>query len=192
MSISWNSDKPLILASGSPRRRELMQEAGYSFRTVPSPVLEGFPEGMDPQKIVVALALRKAKSISRKNPKAVVVGADTLVWVDGRPLGKPKNFDHAKIMLKILSGRWQQVYTGVAVIWNGGAREKAGYSISHVKLKNLSEEEIKQAAKKHLDKAGAYAVQDKKDPFVEKIKGDYDNVVGLPMTLLDRLLKSAG
>jgi septum formation protein len=93
-------------------------------------------------------------------------------------------------MLQELSGAWQKVYTGVAVVAAGGRRRKVSLAVSNVKMRRLDKSDIKHAARRHLDKAGAYAVQERRDPFVQKIVGDYDNVVGLPMRLVNRLLSA--
>lgn len=182
----------LILASASPRRKDLLRKAGYRFRIVPSRIQETAPRSFSPQRLVKHLALKKAVSISRKYPLAVVLGADTIVYLKGRVIGKPKNPKHAKRMLKKISGVWQKVYTGVAVVQQGGKQAKTGVAVSRVKLRRLTPEDVARASKKHLDKAGAYAVQERRDPFVERIIGDYDNVVGLPMRLVRRLLGRAG
>ena len=178
----------LILASASPRRKDLMKKAGYRFRIVPSNVPERTQSGLTHSQRVEALALKKAKAVAKQFPGDVVLGADTLVFINGHAVGKPRNARHAIRMLAELSGEWQQVITGVAVVWDGGAKKIQGSAISRVKFKTLSKVEIEKTAHKHLDKAGAYAVQEKGDGFVNQIKGDYDNVVGLPMRLVKKLL----
>lgn len=165
-----------------------MREAGYRFQIVVSDVNETVPRGISPRGLVKSLALKKARAVSKKNPEAVVLGADTIVYINRRILGKPRDKHHAVSILRELSGAWQKVYTGVAVVWNGGKTARRGVAVSHVKMRRLNERDLEWASKKHLDKAGAYAVQEKRDPFVEKIVGDYDNVVGLPMRLVKKLL----
>lgn len=135
------------------------------------------------------LAVRKAVSVARRHANAVVLGADTVVFINGKVVGKPKNAAHARRMLAELSGAWQKVYTGVALVERAGKRSVSGVAMSRVRMRRLSEAEIERASNKHLDKAGAYAVQERGDAFVEKIIGDYDNVVGLPMRLVKRLLR---
>lgn len=166
-----------------------MRNAGYRFRIFPSNVVERVPSGLTPSKRVAALALKKAKAIAKKYPEAVVLGADTLVFINGHAVGKPKNRKHAQRMLAELSGRWQQVITGVAIVWAGGRKAVKNAAISQVKFRRLTRGDILAAAGRHLDKAGSYAVQEKGDGFVERIVGDYDNVVGLPMRLVNRLLR---
>ncbi len=182
----------LILASASPRRRYLMGKGGYRFAIHVSHVSERASPGLTPPTLVSALALKKARAVARKFPNDVVLGADTLVFINGHTVGKPKNPLHAKRMLRELSGRWQRVYTGVAVVWDGGRRKVKSSAVSYVKFRKLSEQEIDRASRKHLDKAGGYAVQEKGDGFVAEIRGDYDNVVGLPMKLVKRLLRRCG
>jgi septum formation protein len=181
----------LILASASPRRKSLMREAGYRFRVIPSHASERHPAGLSPAQIVQYLAYKKAKTVARHHPEAVVLGSDTVVYIHGQLVGKPRNKTHAKRILSKLSGSWQKVYSGVAVVWARGKKKRVGYALSKVKLRKLTPFDLKKAAMRHLDKAGAYAVQQKDDPFVEKIIGDYDNVVGLPMRLVKKFLSAA-
>ncbi|MBV9079648.1 MAG: septum formation protein Maf [Elusimicrobia bacterium] len=182
----------LLLASASPRRRALMREHGYKFRIVPSGVNERVPRGIRPAAMVKLLALRKAKFVARAHRGDVVLGADTTVYLQGKIIGKPRNPAHARRMLRALSGAWQKVYTGVAIAWDGGKRTASEVAVSSVKMRRLGETEIERASHKHLDKAGGYAVQEEEDAFVERIVGDYDNVVGLPMKAVKRLLRRVG
>ena len=168
-----------------------MKEAGYRFRVVVSRAKETVPRGVLPSKLVKTLALKKALAVARLHPAAVVIGADTIVYINGHIVGKPRNKNHADRILKELSGAWQKVYTGIAVVQGGGRRRHLGVAVSNVKMRRLNNKDIAWASRKHLDKAGAYAVQERRDPFVEKIVGDYDNVVGLPMRLLNRLLNAS-
>jgi septum formation protein len=134
------------------------------------------------------LALKKARAVARLHPHAVVLGADTIVYINKHVVGKPRDARHARKILSELSGAWQRVYTGVAVVREGGKHSRVAHAVSRVKMRSLTDKDIERASSRHMDKAGAYAVQEKKDPFVEKIVGDYDNVVGLPMRLVRRLL----
>lgn len=183
--------RPLILASGSPRRRQLMRAHGYRFKVVPSGVHERVPAGTPPSAMVKLLARRKAVAVAKGLPDDVVIGADTTVFIKGRVVGKPRDERDGRRMLRMLSGAWQRVYTGVAVSWDGGRQVVVGAAVSRVKMRTLTDEEIRRAAKRHLDKAGGYAVQESKDAFVERIVGDYDNVVGMPMKLVKALLRRA-
>jgi septum formation protein len=168
-----------------------MKRAGLRFRVIPSNASERAPRGLGAAELVTRLALEKAMTIARRHPTHVVLGADTLVFLNGRAIGKPGSRNHARRMLKQLSGRWQRVYTGMAVVKDGGKWKRTAAAISSVKLRALSEADVERASAKHLDKAGAYAIQEKKDPFVEKIRGDRDNVEGLSMRVVRRLLRAA-
>lgn len=179
----------LILASGSPQRRKLLRAAGIRFRVVPSLVSERSAE-KDPRKLVALLARRKALSVAKTHPEDVVLGADTLVYCKGEILGKPKDTRDALRTLRLLNGSWQKVYTGVAVARDGGRTLRQAVAVSRVKARKLPEADLARFALKHHDKAGAYAVQDKRDPFIERVEGSFDNVIGLPVALARRLLKT--
>jgi septum formation protein len=168
-----------------------MRRAGLRFRVIPSQVHEGQPRGLTPARLVNHLALKKALAVAKQHPKAIVIGADTLVFINGHAIGKPRDAKHARKILRELSGAWQRVYTGVAVVVNSGGFARTQAAVSRVKFRKLTEQEIFRASGLHLDKAGAYAVQGKGDRFVEKIDGDYDNVVGLPMRVVRMLLRQA-
>lgn len=179
---------PIILASASPRRSAILRAAGVKFSVIPSGIQEKIRRP-NPRALVRDLALLKARDVALHHPGKIVLGADTLVVCGGKILGKPKSRAHARRMLALQAGRWQFVYTGVAVVL--GKRVWRGVAASRVKTRILSDAELDHLAGKHMDKAGAYAVQDKRDPFVSKIVGDRDNVVGLPMRLVRRLLARA-
>jgi len=183
--------RPLILASASPRRRALLRRLGVRFRVVPSLVGERSRQ-KDPRRLVVELALRKARYVARRNPEAAVLGADTVVVCRGRILGKPQSRADSRRILEFLNGRGQEVYTGIAVVLDGGRRFFARCVKSRVMARRLKPAELRRLAGKHLDKAGAYAVQDRDDPFIARIAGDYGNVVGLPLESTRRLLRKAG
>lgn len=179
----------LVLASGSPRRRAILRAAGVRFTVDPSGVSEKTRE-RDPRKLVVLLARRKAADVAKRHPGRLVLGADTIVVCAGEILGKPKDAKDGERMLRLLCGRWQKVWTGVAVVAPDG-RLHSGAALSRVKARALPEAKLRALVGKHMDKAGAYAVQDRKDPLVEKIVGDRDNVTGLPMRLVRKLLARA-
>lgn len=145
-----------------------------------------------PHNIVKKLALKKALKVSEKYPHNIVIGADTLVMCKGRIIGKPANYKQALEILKLENGRRQSVYTGLALVLKSKSLILADYEKSDCKARKLNDTELKKLAKKHSDKAGAYAVQDTGDPFIEKIIGSYDNVVGFPVTLFKKMLKQAG
>lgn len=178
----------IVLASGSPQRKKILRSAGIKFKIYPSHIKETIKKNLTPAEIVKDLAYRKANFVAAKFPERFVLGADTMVFIKGKLIGKPVNEADARKILNQLSAAWQKVYTGVAVICRNGNVQKIGVAVSSVKLKKLQEKDILRSIKKHMDKAGAYAVQEKGDPYVEQIRGDYDNVVGLPMRLVKKLL----
>jgi septum formation protein len=180
-----------ILASASPRRRQLLREMGIKFKVIPSSIREKADPGLSPAQLVKKLAWQKAADVARqfKGKKGIVIGADTIVVRRGEILGKPRDPRHARQILNKLSGSIHFVYTGVAVIDTWADKKIVAYEKTRVIMKKLSPDEIKYHSVRHLDKAGAYAVQEEKDAFVEKIEGCYYNVVGLPISLLKRMLK---
>ncbi|MBI5241840.1 MAG: septum formation protein Maf [Elusimicrobia bacterium] len=180
--------RPLILASASPRRHILLRRLKVPFRIVPSHVSEATRE-KNPRRLVMKLALRKAADVARRHPKAVVLGADTIVVCRGEIIGKPRGHADALRILDILNGTWQEVYTGIAVVWEGGKRRRTRAVKSRVLARKLPPGRLHRLAGKHHDKAGAYAVQDRDDPFISRIEGDYTNVVGLPVDAARRLLR---
>jgi septum formation protein len=180
-----------ILASASPRRRQLLQEMGLQFRIIPSTIKEKVDPALSPSRLVRKLALQKAVDVARKfkGKEHIIIGADTIVVRKGEILGKPRDPRHARQILSKLSDSVHFVYTGVAVIETLTGKKIAAYEKTRVKMKKLSPAEIEYHSGRHLDKAGAYAVQEEKDAFIEKIDGCYYNVVGLPIKLLKRMLK---
>ena len=176
----------MILASRSPRRIELLRKAGYKFEVIPAQRAEKTLYKR-PGDMVRDLALKKAFEVARKYPRETVVGADTLVFCKGRVIGKPKNVKHALQILKLLNNSWQTVYTGVAIVNFDKKKLLTGVAKTRCKARNLTSEQLRQMAGKHLDKAGGYAVQDKGDMFIEKITGSATNVVGMPMELLKKM-----
>ena len=155
---------------------------------MPSHVSEASRE-QNPRRLVLQLALRKAKDVARRHPKAVVLGADTIVVCCGEIIGKPRSLADARRILELLNGRWQEVYTGVAVVWAGGKESSARVVKSRVLARHLSPAQLSRLSGKHHDKAGAYAVQDRDDPFISRIEGDFTNVVGLPLETTRKLLQ---
>ena len=178
----------LILASGSPRRRAILRAAGIRFQVAVSGVDENIGESR-PRALVLKLARAKALAVAAAHPGRLVLGADTTVVCAGQILNKPESLADAVRMLELQSGRWQRVYTGVALA--RGRRVWTGVAVSRVKARRLDASRLKRLAGKHMDKAGGYAVQDRKDPLVERVVGDRDNVVGLPMRVVRRLLARA-
>lgn len=180
----------IILASGSPRRRELLEKAGFVFEVIPSPAEEIHDSSMDPGVLCEENARLKAIAVAVENPGAWVIGADTLVFLDGHPLGKPADRAEAAAMLDALSGRVHQVRTGVCVVDPSG-RETTFHEITHVTFRHLDESAIRayHALVDPLDKAGAYGIQEHGVSIVEGIDGPFDNVMGLPVRRLVALLK---
>lgn len=184
--------KPIVLASGSPRRRELLGQMGITeFEVLPAKSEETAPDGLTPAELVQHLALQKAQEVAALRPNALVIGADTVVVLDGTVLGKPKNEADAERMLSALSGRSHEVYTGLAVV-NGG-RIYRHAECTKVEFRPLTENEIAGyiATGEPMDKAGAYGIQGRACVFIRGIQGDYYNVVGLPVCALQGLLEQA-
>lgn len=188
----------IILASTSPRRRELVASLHISFDIVPSHAEESTPEGWSPDRIVTELAKRKAEAVYRqlddRDRQGVIVGSDTIVVRDGTVLGKPADQREAASMLRSLQGRSHEVYTGVACIDSRTDASKVDYRRTVVTMRALREEEIEAyaASGEGLDKAGAYAIQGLGATIVTGIEGCYFNVVGLPLSLLAEMLASFG
>ena len=182
--------KTLILASKSPRRKELLAQAGIKYRTIPSHI-EETTSYKRPDLIVRELAYKKALSVALKHPGSPVLGSDTLVYCKGSVLGKPAGHKDALRLLRRQNGAWQAGHTGVALVWLDKGLFLAGNDVTRCKARKLTETELKGLASKHHDKAGAYAVQDKDDMFIEKIEGRFDTVVGLSMNLVRKFIKKA-
>jgi septum formation protein len=179
---------PIILASASPRRAELLGKLGLDFRVVPSAAEELHDERLGVAELCAGNAELKAREVAARYPESLVVGADTLVVLSGKLFGKPRALDHARAMLRELSGQTHQVVTGVCMIH--GARLERFADETEVTFRTLTDEAIDNYLRlvSVLDKAGAYGIQEHGDMLVEKISGSYDNVVGLPTEkLLERL-----
>ena len=171
-----------------------MTEAGFSFQIKVPEVEEAHDESLSCEALTIENARLKALTIAQENPDSVVIGADTLVYLNGVPFGKPRDLTEAASMLRKLSGQTHQVCTGVAVIQLGGAIEETFPVISHVTFKTLTDEIIADYHSRiqPLDKAGAYAVQDESAMIIEKVEGSWSNVKGLPMERLTEELKRLG
>jgi len=179
---------PLILASNSPRRKQLLKQLKIPFKVLPSHVSEESTI-RSASRLVQALALRKAQATAALVKKGIVLGADTVVVLGSRILGKPIDAQDAYRMLYRLSGSTHRVLTGVAVVDVETGKKQVSYAVSRVKMKKLPLDELVRLSRLHLDKAGSYAIQDKNDPIARVISGSYDNVVGLPIDLVKSLLK---
>lgn len=182
----------LILASASPRRKELLKNAGYEYEVCPADIDETMPEGVEPETACEILSRKKAQAVLEENPDAVVLGSDTIVVLGNTILGKPENEEDAKAMLRALSGRVHQVYTGLCVC----SKEKTLSLVSRadVRFYNLSDAVIDAyiATKEPMDKAGAYGIQGVGSMLVRSIEGDYFTIVGLPMAKAARMLGEFG
>jgi septum formation protein len=182
----------LILASRSPRRQELLRNAGFEFDVDPSSVLEEQLPNETPVAFVRRLAQEKAREVASRSPAgSLVLGADTEVIVDGEVLGKPADPEDASRMLRMLSGRCHEVLTGVALVQALGHLEALEHSSTTVWLRALRESEVREyvSSGEPFDKAGGYAIQGRASRFVTRIEGCYSNVVGLPVSLLDEMLR---
>lgn len=180
-----------ILASKSPRRRELLGKIVTDFDIITKEVDEALPNEVHPREGVELLAIRKGAAVASENPDALVISSDTLVELDGTPLGKPSDRADAIRMLKDLSGRSHNVHTGVAVHYRG--RSYSGVSSTAVYFREMSQEEIEEYVDSGdpMDKAGAYGIQSGGGKFVLKYDGDFDTVVGLSVSLTERLIREA-
>ncbi|SHO51287.1 Maf family protein [Anaerocolumna xylanovorans] len=185
----------IILASGSPRRREILEQAGVKFEIKVSNA-EEITDKTNPSDMVEELARLKAEAIKKEaEGDFLIISADTLVFLDGKPLGKPRNSEEAYHMLKLLSGRKHEVYTGVAIVI--GEKEKTEkrlvfHQMSRVEVETLTEEQIESyiATGEPFDKAGAYAIQGRFAVHISGIEGEYNNIVGLPIAkIYHELLK---
>jgi len=184
----------LILASGSPRRRELLGSIGVDFDVIPSDVPEQRATGESPEEYVARLSREKASAIARAHPDRWIVAADTTVLLGEELLEKPADVDDAKRMLATIAGRIHVVYTGVTVINTSRGYGDTRIAETEVRMAPMSEREIDWYARTRegLDKAGAYGAQGIGAMFIDSIHGSYTNVVGLPLALLVEMLKRAG
>jgi len=181
----------VVLASRSPRRQELLRRIIPEFEIVPSGVDEDLFDKSDPLRFALAAAEAKAREVGQRRPQALVIAADTIVCLGRELFGKPGDRGEAEAMLNRLSGQKHRVITGVALFRKAENRLVTGFETTYVTFRRLTPEEIHAYLERHefLDKAGSYAVQEIGDAFVEKLDGDYDNVVGFPVRRVRRLLK---
>lgn len=181
----------IILASGSPRRKEILENTNLKFSAITSDIDERIFENEEPIQLVLRLAFEKCMSVAQNNPSDLVIGADTIVVLDNEILGKPKNEEEAFNTLSKLSNREHQVITGMSIVNLENEKKIVDYAISNVKFKKLTDQDIKDyiSTKECLDKAGSYGIQGYGALLVEEIKGDYFNIVGLPISKLSDILK---
>jgi septum formation protein len=180
-----------ILASSSPRRSELLRNAGIAFDVVPAQIPEEPLRGERPQQTAERLALEKAQAVFRRYPDAAVLGADTVVVVDDDLLAKPADDSDAARMLRRLSGRAHEVITGVALLWPGGRDVRS--ESTQVYFSRLAGDEVAAyiASREPMDKAGAYGIQGLASRWIPRVEGCYFNVVGLPVALVYHMLREA-
>jgi len=185
-------NRPLILASGSPRRRELLAGMGYTFE-ICTPDVDERVSG-HARDIVRTLAQRKGRAAADNYTSGVIIASDTLVSLDGVPLGKPEDAQDARRMLRSLSGREHEVFTGVCIIDAATGLEDVRADRTGVRFRNLTDAEIDAyiATGEPMDKAGAYAIQGGAGAFVEGFEGSFENVVGFPVDVVREMLKHFG
>jgi len=185
----------IILASASPRRKMLLNQIGVSFEVMVSDVEEKINYELPPDELVKELSRQKAMNVAKRLGEGfLVIGADTVVVFDGRILGKPKDKEDAFKMLFMLQGHWHEVYTGVTIIKTKDMLVESDCEKTEVYMRKLSSSLINQYINtgEPLDKAGAYGIQEKGGLFIDKINGDYNNVVGLPVKLIVALAEKMG
>jgi septum formation protein len=182
----------LVLASASPRRQELLRNAGFTFEVQPAHIPENPLPGESAKDCAERLAREKALAVARRRPHDIVLGADTVVVVDGQLLGKPSDAADAARMLRLLSGREHQVVTGVCIVVKG--QPSVASETTLVTVSEVTDQEIANyvAGGEPMDKAGAYAIQGIASRWIPRIEGDYNNVVGLPVALVCGMLRQAG
>jgi len=182
------------LASASPRRKELLEQIGLSFRVEPSNYQESISLQLEPHEHAKSLSLEKARLVARNHRNALVIAADTFIVFEGKILGKPRTETEAKEMLETMSGKAHSAITGFTIIDTDSNQAVSRTVETKVHLRKLSSNEIDAyvRSKEPLDKAGAYAIQGLGSVIVERIEGDYSNVIGLPLSALAESLKEFG
>lgn len=189
-----NQHRSIILASSSPRRKELLAGLGLEFTVIPSDVSEEIENNCSPEEMVKLLAQRKAEAVARQIDQGLVIGADTIVVLEGEVLGKPRDKVDAFSMLTRLQGREHEVYSGISIVDAKTNEYETGFQSTKVRMRSLNDLEVTQyiATDEPMDKAGAYAIQGLGATLVEGINGDYFTVVGLPLALTAKYLRNFG
>lgn len=184
----------IILASQSPRRRELLTQMGLEFEAVPSQFNEHLDDARTPDEVAIELAIGKAQAVAAQYPDAIVIGSDTIVTLNGRQLEKPRDADEAHATLKSLAGHSNQVTTGVAIVHQAVGLLLSGADTTDVQFRPYDEAAVTRyvASGDPLDKAGSFSIQSGGAPLISHIVGEYDTVIGLPTKLLSHLLHQAG
>lgn len=178
---------PVILASGSKRRKQLLNLLGLKFKVVPPDIKENLGKNFSVRKLK-KIAVKKVNSVAKRFKEGLIIGADTIVVVNKKIYGKPKNLKDAKKMLRELSGKKQQIWSAVAVKDIRRNKLMVKTARSKIQMKKLSEEDINFLADKNLDKAGAYGIQED-DKYLKVLSGSYTNIVGFPMEIVKKILK---
>ncbi|MCX7996798.1 MAG: Maf family protein [Patescibacteria group bacterium] len=186
--------KPVILASTSPRRRELLAATGLMFTAVASPYKEVMPQSADPEELVIRFSREKARAVRDAFRNSIIIGADTVVALGNRVFGKPENPEDATDMLYSLQGRTHAVYTGITVLDTTDGKERSDVSRTNVTFAPLTREQIRAYHRKvsPFDKAGSYAIQEHAAAFTERIDGEFYTIVGLPVCRLREVLENFG
>lgn len=186
-------DIPLILASSSPRRAQLLKADGYRFTVInpPDPEPKSLGPGLSPARQAEAISYHKACSVARLLESGLVLSGDTIATLDGEIFGKPADRQEARRILQALTGTTHQVITGVTLLDVKSGKHRTSHDITHVLMKPMRGEDLENYldSKAWVGKAGAYGIQDHGDAFVERIEGSFSNVVGFPMELIRTLLQ---
>jgi septum formation protein len=182
---------PIILASASPRRQELLRAAGHAFQVMPADITEIAPPHLTVGEITLFNARAKARAIARAHPEALVIGVDTLVEFEGEIFGKPADMGDAFAMVKRLNSRTHEVYSGVWLCHAASRRERGFTEITRVHFRRLTDARLRRYLARigPLDKAGAYAAQDDRGELIDRVEGSFANVIGLPMERLALALR---
>lgn len=186
--------KQIILASESPRRRELLEKIGLKFLVVKSRYQERIDPNLTPHELAKKLSLGKAKLVAKKYKNAIIIAADTFVVLDGKIIGKPNDEKNARKTLRLLNNRMHLIITGFTIIDSASKKTVSKSEETKIYMRKIADHEIDSyiKTKEPLDKAGSYAIQEKGSVFIEKIEGDYFNAVGLPIYALVKQLKKFG
>ena len=186
--------KEIVLASASPRRKEILEITGLKFSVCASDYEEDLDLSLKPHKLARFLSLKKAEAVANKYKDAIIIAADTFIYYKNRLLGKPHTEKEAKKMLGLLNGKVHSVITGFTIMDTGSGQIVSKSEVTKVYFKKLTDEEISAyvSSGEPLDKAGAYAIQGLGAVFIEKIDGDFFNVMGLPLSALAESLKKFG
>ncbi len=194
MRAAYEGLPPLVLASASPRREELLRRMGLEFRVAPSAAPEVEHADLTAQELARINAYRKARAVAKKYPDALVLGADTVVCLEGTMFGKPATLEDAYRMLENLQGRTHEVVTGICLLHLREHKQRMAAESTAVTFRPLDAVKIQRYLLKvdPLDKAGAYAIQEERELIIEKISGSYSNVVGLPIERLQAELEGWG